>query len=102
MLSAVGATGFEPATPAPRQSEAPLRNAETASVVSNWNRFGLGLTVSAAFGSRSRLQVRTDRSLAQLAAEDLEIVGLVTRGDRLEVIAQRRRVKLVRRAIGRV
>ena len=71
-------------------------------LVSNWDGFGVSLAVSAAFRTGSGLQIGTDRSLAQLAAEDLKIVRLVTRSDRLEVIAQRWRIELVCRSIGRV
>ena len=75
---------------------------EGRDLVSDRNGFGVGLAISAAFRPGGGLQIRADSPLAQLAAKDLEDVGLVTRGDRLKMVFERGRVKLVCRAVGGV
>jgi hypothetical protein len=49
-----------------------------------------------------RALCRDGSAIAGVVAEELKIVGLVTRSDRLEMISKRRRVELVCRAIDRV
>ena len=48
----------------------------------------VGLAVATALRARRRLQILADDALAKLAAEDLEIMGLVARCDILEALLQ--------------
>lgn len=59
-----------------------------ADLIGDRDGFRVGLAITAALGPGGRPQIRTDRSLAQLAAEDLEVVRLVAIGDRVEVVRQ--------------
>src|SRR5205085_202758 len=61
--------------------------------------FRVGLTVSASLGSSLRPQVGADRTFTELAAEQFEVVGLISAGYRVEVVIKRGRLQHVGRLV---